>query len=275
MKELKRSSHLDPRSKHLRHLAINALEGGGRGHVGSTFSLIEIFRVLYDEVARFDPAEPHAPTRDRVLLSKGHGCIALYTVLADKGYFPLEILNTFCRFDSTLGGHPERGHVPGVEASTGSLGHGLSLAVGMAVAAKIRSQLHHVFVVVGDGELDEGSVWEAALAASHHGLDNLTMIVDFNGLQSYGPIHEIWGLEPLVDKFRSFGFSVSDVDGHDMEALMESLQLPNLTRGPRAVIARTIKGKGIWFAENEPSWHHKSRLTQGDIAQLREAVENA
>jgi len=145
----------------------------------------------------------------------------------------------------------------------------------MAVAAKIRSQLHHVFVVVGDGELDEGSVWEAALAASHHGLDNLTMIVDFNGLQSYGPIHEIWGLEPLVDKFRSFGFSVSDVDGHDMEALMESLQLPNLTRGPRAVIARTIKGKGIWFAENEPSWHHKSRLTQGDIAQLREAVENA
>lgn len=266
---------LDGRSRQLRHLALDALEGGERGHIGSTMSLIEIMRVLFDDVMTYDASDPALPSRDRLILSKGHGCIALYALLADKGFFPIEELRTFCRFDSILGGHPERGHVPGVEASTGSLGHGLSVGVGMAHAARITGAAHHVFVVVGDGEIDEGSVWEAALAAAHHRLSNLTVIVDFNGLQSYGPIAEVWGLEPVVDKWSAFGFATQDLDGQDVAALQEALELPNTSDRPRAIIARTIKGRGVAFAEHQASWHHKSRITADDVTRLRQAVDSA
>lgn len=272
---LKNMPRLDDRSRLLRHLAIDALEGGERGHVGSTMSLIEVMRTLFDDILTFDASEPMLPTRDRLILSKGHGCIALYALLADKGFFPPETLKTFCRFDSILGGHPERGHVPGVEASTGSLGHGLSIGVGMAVAARISGASHNVFVVLGDGEINEGSVWEAAIAAGHHNLEKLTVIVDYNGLQSYGPIEEIWKLEPILDKWKSFGFEVSDIDGHDIQALRGSLALPNESGKPRVVIARTVKGRGIGFAEHQPSWHHKSRVTGEEVSRLREAVNNA
>lgn len=268
-------AQLDVRSRQLRHLAIDALEGGERGHIGSTMSLIEIMRVLFDDVMTYDPSNPQSASRDRLILSKGHGCIALYALLADKGFFPASELVSFCRFDSILGGHPERGHVPGVEASTGSLGHGLSVGVGMAYAARISGASHHVFVIVGDGEIDEGSVWEAALAAAHHDLENLTVIIDFNGLQSYGRVADVWKLEPVVDKWVAFGFEAVDVDGHDVAALQAALALPNTSGRPRAVVARTVKGRGIAFAEHEASWHHKSRVSAEDTARIREAVDGA
>jgi transketolase len=165
------------------------------------------------------PAQPDWPERDRMILSKGHGCIALYVMLADKGFFPLETLDTFCRRDSILGGHPEASKVPGVEASTGALGHGLSYGVGMALAARIRRRDSRVIVVMGDGEINEGSVWEAALCAGKHGLSNLTAVIDYNKLQSAGPTREIQDLEPLADKWRAFNFAVAEVDGHDVAAL--------------------------------------------------------
>ena len=268
------ANRLDERSRYLRSLALDALEGGSRGHIGSTMSLIEIMRVLYDDVLVVDPSDPTLPNRDRLILSKGHGCIALYVSLADAGFFPLSELRTFCRATSSLGGHPEYGHVPGVEASTGALGHGLSIGVGMALAARIREESHRVFVVVGDGEIDEGSVWEAALAAGHHGLGNLTVIIDYNKIQSYGPTSQVWDLEPMADKWRAFGFSTVDIDGHDVNQLRAALSGSGVG-APRAVIAHTIKGRGIDFAEGEPSWHHKSSLRPSDIEALREAVSRA
>src|SRR3954470_3640570 len=174
------SPPLDERSKYLRRLVVRALAGGERGHVGSSMSLIEIMRVLYDDVLRFRADDPKWNDRDRMILSKGHGCIALYVLLADKGFFPLETLDTFCRRDSILGGHPESNKVPGVEASTGALGHGLSIGVGMALATRIQKRDSRVFVVMGDGEINEGSVWEAAMCAGKHKLSHLTAIVDYN-----------------------------------------------------------------------------------------------
>ena len=269
------SAQLDERSRYLRSLAIDTFEGGSRGHIGSTMSLIEILRVLYDDVMTVNPRDPGMPTRDRLILSKGHGCIALYVMLADKGFFPTAELSTFCRFESILGGHPEFGHVPGVEASTGSLGHGLAIGVGMAYAARLSGSAHHVFVVLGDGELDEGSVWESALAAGHHRLDNLTIVVDYNKLQSFGPVREIWDLEPLAAKWQAFGFDCVEVDGHDVEQLKAALSLPGKGAKPRAVIAHTVKGRGIPFAEANPVWHHKASLKPQDILGLRAAVRDA
>ncbi len=266
---------LDNRSKYLRLLAIDAFEASQRGHIGSTMSLIEIFRVLYDEVIFFDSSNPNNPLRDRVILSKGHGCLAQYVLLADKKFFSKDLLQTFCKFDSILGGHPERGHVPGVETSTGSLGHGAAIGVGMAVASKIKNLGNRVFVVVGDGEINEGSVWESALAASHHDLDNFTLIVDYNKIQSFGFVKDILGLEPILDKFVSFGFDSYEVDGHDVDALKNLLTTVNKKNKPRAIIAHTVKGKGISFAEDNPGWHHKSYLSATDLEGLRSAVLSA
>ena len=269
------SPPLDQRSRDLRRLVIDALDGGGRGHIGSSMSLIEIVRVLYDDVLEFRPGEPDWPDRDRCILSKGHGCLALYAVLADKGFFAKEALKSFCKRESFLGGHPERGKVPGVEASTGALGHGLSIAVGMALAARLQKRDRRHFVVLGDGEINEGSVWEAAMSASKHQLSSLTAIVDYNKLQSYGPTAEVMDLEPLADKWRSFGFSVAEVDGHNVDDLRSTLgALPFDKQKPSAVIAHTVKGKGIPFAENDATWHHKSRLPDEQIAALYQALED-
>ena len=266
---------LDDRSRMLRGLAIDALEGGSRGHIGSTMSLIEILRVLFDDILTFDPNDPLSPSRDRLILSKGHGCIALYVMLADKGFFPYDELATFCRYTSILGGHPEYGHVPGVEASTGSLGHGLAIGVGMAYAARLSGSDHHVFVVLGDGELDEGSIWESALAAGHHQLDNLSVVVDYNKLQSYGRVDEVWDLEPLAAKWSAFGFDCTEVDGHNVLDLQKALALTSTRQRPRAIIAHTVKGRGISFAEGEPTWHHKSNLKPEELSALRAAVRDA
>lgn len=272
----KDSAPLDERSLALRRTIVDCLQSSRRGHVGSAFSLIEILRVLYDEVLRYDPQRPDWPERDRLILSKGHGCLALYTLLADKGFFPHEELDRFCAFDGILGGHPDARKVPGVEASTGSLGHGLSIGLGMALHARIQRQSSRVVVVMGDGECDEGAVWEAAMSAGKHRVANLTAIVDYNKMQSYDSTHFVQDLEPFADKWRSFGFSVAEVDGHDVQALRTTFQrLPFEPDRPSAVICHTIKGKGLPFAEQNASWHHKSRLVDEEIAQMHRALERS
>lgn len=258
-----KSPPLDRRSIQLRRLVVDALVGGERGHVGSSMSPIEILRVLYDDVLRHRPSEPGWPLRDRCILSKGHGCLALYALLADKGYFPADLLKTFCRKGSILGGHPEHGKVPGVEASTGALGHGLSIGVGMALAARIQKRDSRVFVIMGDGEINEGSVWEAALSAGKHRLSNLVAIIDYNKIQSAGATAHIQELEPLLDKWRSFGFAAAEVDGHDVPKMRDFFaRVPLDADKPTALICHTVKGKGISFAEHDPEWHHKSKVTR-------------
>jgi transketolase len=267
------SPPLDERSVYLRHLVVRTLDGGARGHVGSSLSLLEIMRVLYDDVLRFRADDPAWEERDRCILSKGHGCIGQYVMLAEKGFFPHETLDTFCRRESILGGHPEAGKVPGVEASTGALGHGLPIGVGRAMGLRIKGNKARVFVVTGDGEINEGSVWEAALSASKHRLSNLTVMIDYNKIQSAGPTDEILPLEPLADKWRAFGFGVAEVDGHDCAALRDVLgRLPLEADRPSAIICHTVKGKGFAFAENDPNWHHKSTIDKKLIEQMYEAL---
>lgn len=233
--------------------------------------MVEVLRVLFDDVMRYRPAEPEWEGRDRFILSKGHGCLTLYALLADKGYFSTEELQSFCHRDSRLGGHPERGKVPGVEATTGALGHGFPLAVGVATALRIKGSFSRVFVMVGDGEMNEGSNWEAAMSAGKHRLANLTLLVDYNKLQSYGPTSVVMDLEPLADKLTSFGMAVREVDGHDVGALRSVLgALPADPARPTAVICHTVKGRGVPFAEGNPEWHHKSNLSDQELAMIRE-----
>lgn len=260
---------LDSRSRQLRRRILETFRYGGRGHPASALSLVEMVRVLYDDVLRYDPADPQGPGRDRCLLSKGHGCLALYVMLADKGFFPAAALETFCKAGSMLGGHPEYGKIPGVEASTGSLGHGPSIGVGMGLNARIEGLDYRVFVILGDGEINEGSVWEAALAAGKYGLDNVTFLIDYNKMQSYGPVGVVQPLDPLADKWRAFGWGVAEVDGHSVPELQEVLGRVPVERGrPSVVICHTVKGKGIGEMENNLGWHHKSRFEQEAITAL-------
>ena len=197
---------LDNRSKYLRQLIVQALIGGGRGHMGSAMSLVEILRILYDEFIKFNPKKPKNENRDRLILSKGHGCLALYAILADKKFIKSTVLDSTSRFESILGGHPESLKVPGVEVSTGALGHGFPVGVGMAVAAKLKKQNHNIYVVIGDGESDEGSIWEAALSASKYKLNNLKVMLDYNKIQSYDFVDKVLNLEPLKKKMGKFWF---------------------------------------------------------------------
>ncbi len=267
---------LDNRSKYLRKLIVKSLIGGGRGHMGSAMSLVEILRVLYDKFIKFNPKNLKKRDRDRLVLSKGHGCLALYSILADKKFFSKELLKNTSKSGSILGGHPEYSKVPGVEASTGSLGHGLPIAVGMALAAKIRKEKHKVYVIVGDGEINEGSIWEAAMSASKHNLSNLKVFVDYNKIQSYGFTKEVIDLEPLMDKWKSFGFEVSEINGHDINQLTKNLQKfkKNKNKKPSVTICHTIKGKGFYFAENNPSWHHKNSFSDDEIEEMNYCLNN-
>ena len=260
---------IDERSRKLRETIVKAIKAGNRGHVGSSFSLVEIFRVLYDDILKYDPSNPRWKGRDRCILSKGHGCLALYAVLADKGFFPEAELWKFCKPDGILGGHPEYGKVPGVEASTGSLGHGLSIGVGMALNARFEKASHRTFVVISDGESNEGSVWEAALCAAKHKLSNLVVLCDYNKQQSYGTTYEVLDLDPLADKWRAFGFAAEEVDGHDVPALRAALKRTPLDPDkPSIIICHTVKGKGISFVENNLNWHHKTKITDEEMASL-------
>lgn len=228
-------------------------------HVGSCLSIADILAVLYSGVLRVEPAQPGWPERDRFILSKGHAAAVLYAVLAERGFFPLDWLDHYCEDGSPLAGHVVHKGVPGVEVSTGSLGHGLSLGAGMALAAARSEERHRVFVVLSDGECDEGSTWEAALFAAHHRLDNLVAIVDRNELQGFGRVADVLELEPFADKWRAFGWAVEELDGHDHAALAATLgALPRLPGQPTLVIARTLKGKGVSFMEDQFNWHYRS-----------------
>jgi transketolase len=265
---------LDDRSMELRGLVVDTLECAGRGHVASALSLMEIMRVLYDDVLRFDSARPDWKDRDRCILSKGHGCLAQYVLLADKGYYALERLKEFCGCDALLGGHPCANKIPGVEISTGALGHGLPVGVGMALNARLEGRDNRVFVIMGDGECNEGSIWEAALAAGKHKLDNLVAMVDYNKYQSYAETSELLELEPFAAKWEAFGFRCVEVNGHDVEALREVLTRNEAASDkPLAAICHTVKGKGIDFVENNLAWHHKSKLPVDEIAAMRKCLE--
>ena len=238
-------------------------------HVGSSLSVVDILAVLYGLVLRHRPTEPDWPERDRLILSKGHAAAAGYAVLARTGYFPVELLDTYCANGSPLAGHLTAGTgAPGVELSTGSLGHGLPVGAGMALHAKRSGAARRTFVVISDGECDEGTTWEAALFAAHHQLANLCVIVDYNGIQSFGRVEEVLGLEPLADKWNAFGWDVHEVSGHDHRALLTILGVGDSSR-PRAVIAHTIKGKGVSFMEDQLLWHYRSP----DDEQLAHALE--
>ncbi len=264
---------LDSRSLAIRRTIVRMLEAGQRGHVGAAFSLVEILRVLYDDVLKYDARNPAWKDRDRFLLSKGHGCLALYAILAEKGFFPEAELWKFCKSDGILGGHPEH-HIPGVEASTGALGHGMAIGLGFALNARYERSAARTFVVIGDGESDEGSVWEAALSAGKHKISSFTVLTDYNKHQSYGPTSVVQDLEPLADKWRAFNFGVREVDGHDVAALRDVLtRVPAEPGKPTAVICHTVKGKGIAFTENDMAWHHRSKVSGQDVERLLAALE--
>ena len=266
---------IDKRSKHLRQLVVNCLISADRGHMGSAMSLIEILRVLYDEIVVFDPKNKNLTNRDRIILSKGHGCLALYAILADKKFINISELDSVGQLDSILGGHPESFKIPGVEASTGALGHGMPIALGMAIAAKIKKEKHNIYVIVGDGEINEGSVWEAALSAKKHKLNNLKVIIDYNKIQSYSFTKEVLDLEPLKAKWESFGFEVSEINGHDITALKNNFNNFKQYKGdkPSVTICHTIKGKGFYFAENNPLWHHKNFFSKEEIKNLNACLK--
>jgi transketolase len=264
---------LDERSRYLRKMVIKTLDSGKRAHIGSAMSIIELVRVVYDDFLNYEITNLKDLNRDRFILSKGHGCLAQYVVLADKGFFDEKELLNFCHEDSILGGHPEYGKIPGVEASTGSLGHGMSIGVGMALAAKLQNRKSRVIIILGDGETNEGSVWEAAMSAAKHKLSNLTVIIDYNKIQSYGFISEVLDSAPMAEKWGSFGFAVEEINGHDIAAIQNSFsRLPLDIQKPTALICHTIKGKGFTFAENNPSWHHKSNLTDTEIQNLYNSI---
>lgn len=240
-------------------------------HLGSCLSCVDILVAAYWSVLNVDPAQPADDQRDRFILSKGHGAAALYATLAHRGYFPLEDLATFNQAGSHLPEQPSPGGAAGIEAATGSLGHGLSIGLGMALAARVKQLPYRVVVVLSDGECNEGSVWEAALFAAAHRLSNVVAIVDFNRWQATGRSEEIMSLSPLTDKFAAFGWSAREVDGHDIEALAGAMQPARVDHGqPTALIARTVKGKGVSFMEDDNNWHYRIPNEEELQAALRE-----
>lgn len=237
-------------------------------HVGSSLSVVDILAVLYTEVLRHRPSDPGWAGRDRLILSKGHAAAAGYAVLARSGYFSPELLDRYCANDSPLAGHLTASPgAPGVEISTGSLGHGLPVGAGMALHATRTGGSQRVFVILSDGECDEGSTWEAALFGAHHRLANLCAVVDYNRIQSFGRVEEVLGLEPFAGKWRAFGWDVAEVDGHGHDALSAALRTAHPTK-PRVVIAHTVKGKGVSFMEDDLLWHYRNP----DDAQLAQAL---
>jgi transketolase len=245
------------------------------GHIGGSFSVIDTLTVLYMNILNHDPQNPSWESRDRLLFSKGHSCLALYTVLAECGYFKKKLLEKYAVDEGAFAGHPEREFIPGVEITAGSLGHGHSLGVGMALAGKIDSKDYRVFVVSSDGELNEGSTWEAIMSASQYNLDNLTIIIDYNKYISLGTINSIMNIDPLKKRFESFGWAVNEIDGHNMGEIVSSLEkVPFKKDKPSAIIAHTIKGKGVSFMENVPMWHFRAP-SPNEALQAKNELEKA
>ncbi|MGI6566408.1 MAG: transketolase [Firmicutes bacterium] len=247
---------LAKQARKLRKHVIEMLGEAGSGHPGGSLSAADIMTVLYWHEMNIDPARPDWPDRDRFVLSKGHAAPILYAVLAEKGYFPVEDLKTLRKIGSHLQGHPDSTKTPGVEVPTGSLGQGLSLANGMALAAKMDGRDYRVYALLGDGELEEGMVWEAAMTSAHYKLDNLVAIVDNNNLQIDGDVREVMGVDDIALRFRSFGWYALDIDGHDLSQIMAALRLARGNKGqPTVIVAHTVKGKGVSFMENQVGWH--------------------
>ena len=244
------------KARAIRMHALNMVFDARLGHPGGDMSVADILATLYFGVLRVDPDAPRALDRDRLILSKGHASGALYATLAEAGFIPVEALSTYMKPMSALNGHPNRNYVPGVEANTGPLGHGLPIAIGVAIAGKLDKADFRVFVITGDGELQEGSNWEAAMAAGHHKLANLTLIIDRNTLQQGARVAETNDLEPLADKWRAFGWNVVEADGHDPASLLDALARRADQSKPLCVIAHTIKGKGVSYMEDQVGWHH-------------------
>jgi len=245
-------------SKKIKIHCLKMANVGGGSHIGSALSISDILAVLYFDVLKINPKSPKWDQRDRFILSKGHAGAAIYACLAELGYFPLKKLKTHYKNGSDLSGHVSHINVPGVEISTGSLGHGLSIGVGMATASKIDKKKHKVFVLLSDGECDEGSIWEAAMFASHRKLNNLVAMIDYNKLQSLETTTETLDLEPFVDKWVSFGWDVYESDGHSHDSIKASFQKKNINNKPKLIIFHTVKGKGVSFMENAVLWHYRS-----------------
>ncbi len=254
----------------IRANVLRMVHRANASHVGSCLSITDLLAVLYGSILKIDPAAPTAPNRDRFILSKGHAAAAVYACLAARGFFPESWLETYCEEGSLLSGHLTHHGVPGVEVSTGSLGHGLSLACGMALAGKRRRQPYRVFALLSDGECDEGSTWEAALFAPHHRLDNLVAIIDYNKIQSFGRVEDVLDLEPFADKWKAFGWAVQGVNGHSHVSISDALSaLPFEAGRPSLLVAHTVKGKGVPFMEDRLEWHYRSP----NARQLDEALE--
>lgn len=260
-----------------RRLGMDMVFRAASGHIGGSLSAMDILTELYFEELRIDPARPQAPERDRFVMSKGHCTPALYSVLALRGYFPEKELELFRSIEGHMSGHPDMVHVPGVDMSTGSLGQGLSAAVGMALAAKLDGAGYRVFALMGDGEIEEGQIWEAAMSAAKYKLDNLCGIVDVNGLQIDGRTADVMPSEPLDAKFAAFGWNVIKADGHDFDSLRAALAAAKAEKGrPSVILAKTVKGKGVSFMENDPGWHGKApnaEQYEQAMAELNAAVE--
>lgn len=243
-------------ARDIRMGAVTAVYHAKSGHPGGSLSIADILAYLYFAEMRIDPQNPAWEDRDRFVLSKGHCAPALYAALAARGYFPKEELTTLRKIDSRLQGHPDMKGIPGVDISSGSLGLGISSACGMALAGKYVNKDYRVYAIVGDGESEEGQVWEAAMFAAHYRLDNLCLIVDYNGLQIDGPVAEVMNPAPFEDKYRAFGWNVISVDGHDFEALQAAFENARATKGkPTVLVAKTVKGKGVSFMEHQVGWH--------------------
>jgi transketolase len=262
---------LEKMAKQLRRDVITMISTAGSGHPGGSLSAADIVTALYFKVMKHNPKDPRWPERDRFVLSKGHAAPILYAALAECGYFPVEELATLRKLGSRLQGHTDRTLTPGVEMSAGSLGQGLSYGIGMAMAGRLDKQGYRVYVLLGDGECDEGQVWEAAMFAPHHRLDNITAIVDHNDLQLDGRVCDIMALEPLTDKWRAFNWNVLEIDGHNMGEILKALARAGETRGkPTVIIAHTIKGKGVSFMEGNVDFHGKAPNAEQTAQALKE-----
>ena len=250
---------LTKKAVEIRKGIIEAVYHAQSGHPGGSLSVADILTVLYFHEMKIKPEEPNWEDRDRLILSKGHCSPALYSCLANRGYFPIEDLKTVRKIDSYLQGHPDRNKIPGVDMTTGSLGQGLSAANGMAIAGKMNQKDYRVYCILGDGEIEEGQIWEAAMTSSKYKLDNLCVIVDNNNLQIDGTIEEVMSPYPIDEKFRSFGFEIIKIDGHDIEEIIKAFEVARNIKGkPTCIIAKTIKGKGISYMENQACWHGKA-----------------
>lgn len=261
-------------SKELRVQILRMLEAAGSGHPGGSLSVIDLLTVLYFKYFRYDPQNPKDPRRDRFILSKGHCVPALYAVMAKLGYFPEGELSTLRKLDSRLQGHPDRHKLPFLEANTGSLGQGLSIAIGMALAGRLSKSDHRVWCVTGDGEIQEGQVWEAFMSAPKFGLDNLTVIVDYNKVQQENLVKDAMDLDPLPDKLKAFRWHVQEIDGHDHDQIVRALDSALKVRGrPQAIVSNTVKGKGVSFMELKTAWHGKAPNKEEAERAIREILE--